>query len=331
MKLIRVIKLRMQGEDVTFLQTKLKEHGFFNERIDGNFGQNTLVAVGNFQIAAGLKADGLVGSLTWNKLKNWGNKPVEIKKSEIKEIDIPHNVSHHGQDGFKIYDFLLNDDEYIKQETRKETIWLHHTAGGSRPDWTIGGWEKDFQKDEQGNPILDEQGNPKVIKVATSYVIGRKSSSTGDTLWDGKVLKAFEDRFWAYHLGINKYNKELNSMSIGIEICNYGPLTLKNGQFFNYVNKPILESEVVELETPFRGFKYWEKYTDSQIDSTRKLILYLSSKWEITIQKGIYNRDWFDYNDGWFSNGGLRSHTQVRKDKFDIFPQKEMIQMLNSL
>ena len=47
--------------------------------------------------------------------------------------------------------------------------------------------------------------------------------------------------------------------------------------------------------------------------------------------KGIYDEDWFEYNDKWFQNGGLRSHTQVRTGKFDVFPQKELIQMLNSL
>ncbi len=330
MRLTRVIKLRMQGDDVTYLQTKLKEHGFFHERIDGNFGQNTLVAVGNFQIAAGLKSDGIVGSLTWNKLQNWGRPQTEVK-IEPKTIDIPNRISYEDANGLRIYDCLLSEEEYIKTETTKETIWLHHTAGGSRPDWTIGGWEKDFQKDDSGNPVLDSNGNPKPIKVGTSFVIGRKSSTTDETIWDGKILRAFEDKYWAYHLGISKYSMSLNSSSIGIEICNYGPLTQKNGQFFNYVNKPIKEKEVVELDIPFRGYKFWERYTDAQLESTRKLIIYLSNKWGIEIQKGIYTRDWFDYNEGWFSNGGLRSHTQVRKDKFDIFPQPEMIQMLNSL
>jgi hypothetical protein len=49
------------------------------------------------------------------------------------------------------------------------------------------------------------------------------------------------------------------------------------------------------------------------------------------IERGVYNEDWFNYNDKWFSLGGLRTHTQVRRDKFDLFPQNEMIQMLNSL
>ena len=45
----------------------------------------------------------------------------------------------------------------------------------------------------------------------------------------------------------------------------------------------------------------------------------------------MYTDEWFDYNESWFKNGGIRSHSQVRKDVLDLFPQKEMIQMLNSL
>lgn len=333
MRLNRVIMLNMSGEDVRFLQTKLMEYGFSKEKVTGFYGQNTLVSVTNFQKAVGLKPDGVVGMVTWNKLLGYNPNPtLDISSPQEPVVaDIPLKVSHIGQDGFKIYDFLLSDEEYIKEEVKKDTIWLHHTAGGSRPDWTIGGWEKDFMKDKKGNPVLDKKGNPIPLKVATHYVIGRKSSSTGDELWDGKILKAFDDRYWAYHLGINgAKSQDLNSKSVAIEVCNYGPLTLgKDGRFYNYVNKPVMDSEVVEVN--FRGYQYWEKYTDNQIESLRRLIIYVKSRWNIEIQSGIYNETWFDYNAAWFTNGGLRSHTQVRTDKYDIFPQKEMMQMLNSL
>lgn len=336
MKLQRVIMLNMSGDDVKFVQTKLKEFGLYNGKIDGFFGQNLLVSVTNFQRKVNIKADGIIGMQTWSQLLNYNPNPivVEEKKPVVNPIknDIPFTPSYIGEDGFMIYDCLLTDEEYNKVDVRKETIYLHHTGGGSRPDWTIRSWEKDYLKDKKGNPVLDKKGNLIPLKVGTQYVIGRKSSSTGDTLWDGKILRAFDDRYWAYHLGIKTKNDELNSKSIGIEICNYGPLKIgKDGKFYNYVNKPIMESEVVELEKPFRGYKYWERYTDKQIESTRKLILYLQNRWGIEIEKGIYNEDWFNYDTKWFTNGGLRSHTQVRKDKFDIFPQKEMIQMLNSL
>jgi len=325
MKLSRILKLKMSGDDIKYLQTKLKEYGFFNERIDGFFGQNTLVSVTNFQRSVGIKADGIVGTLTFNRLNNFGKIPT------IND-GIPHKIHYTNPNGLTIYDYLMDDEEYIKEETKKDTIWLHHTAGGSRPDWSIDGWEKDFVKDKLGRPILDAFGKAQPLRVGTSYVIGRKSSTTDENIWDGKILRAFDDKYWAYHLGVNKNSQELNSKSIGIEFCNYGALTLgKDGRFYNYVNKPIKESEVVKLDNPFRGYEYFERYTDFQLENARKLIHYLINKHAITIEGKIYNEKWFEYDEKWFNTGGIRSHSQVRRDKFDIFPQREMIQMLNSL
>jgi hypothetical protein len=334
MKLKRVLMSKMFGDDIKLMQTKLKQFEFFTDKIDGYFSQNTLIAVTNFQREIGIRADGVVGFQTWGNILSYG-----IDKSEVDPIlesnrskDIPNKVSFIGESGLMIYDNLLSDDEYIKKETQKNTIWLHHTAGGSRPDWTIDGWEKGYQLDKNGQPILDSNGNFKPLKVAAHFVIGRKSSSSDISLWDGKVLKAFDDRYWAYHLGITENSKELNSKSVSIEICNYGQLTPgRDGKFYNYVNKPINNEDVVELSKPFKGYKYWEKYTDVQLESTRKLILYLKNRWNIEIESGIYNEDWFEYDEKWFSLGGLRTHTQVRKDKFDLFPQPELLQMLNSL
>jgi hypothetical protein len=326
MKLKRVLTLRMSGEDVTLLQTMLKEHGFFNERIDGNFGQNLLVSVTNFQRAIGTKADGIVGSLTWNKLMNFG-KPVLIQN------EIPYEISYVNQNGLTVYNYSLSSDLYYQEDIKKETIWLHNTGGGSRPDWSVNGWEKEFEKDLIGNLVLNQDGRIKPLKVGVSYIIGRKSSSNDGKLWDGKILNTFDDKYWAYHLGINNNQSlDLNSKSIGIEFCNYGPLTLGiDGRFYNSVNKVVNERDVVRLDRPYRGYDYFERYTESQLESGRSLILHLINKHAIRIDGKIYNENWFNYNSNYHSNGGIRTHSHIRKDVFDIFPQKEMIQMLNSL
>ena len=326
MKLRRIIRLKMFGDDVRFMQIKLKEFGLFKDKIDGNYEQNTLVSVTSFQKLIGMRPDGIVDPSTWSQIMNYDPNP----KATIVIDNIPLNVSHFGENNFKIYDNLILDNDYIKEETKKETIWLYNTCGGSRPDWSIGSWKSEFQKDGDGNIIMDEN-IPRSLKVASSFVIGRRSS-TGDSMWDGKVLKSFDDKYWAYHLNLQSRNIDINSKSIGIELCNYGPLIRKSdGSFFNCVNKIMNEKEVVELDNEFRGYKYWEKYTDLQIESLRNLIKYLQSKWDINIEKGIYNLDWFQYNNKWISNGGLRSHTQTRSDNSELFPQKELIQMLNSL
>lgn len=323
MKLSRTLTINMSGEDIAYLQTKLKNIGFFNGRISGYFGQDTLLAITNFQRDVGMKVNGTVNSLVWNKLNNYG-------KIITKEPEIVHEISYTTPNGLTIYDSLISEDDYYKDIVKKDIIWLHHSEGGSRPDWTISGWGKEYLKDVSGKLVSDSKGNSIPLKVGKAYVIGRKSSTTDDTSWDGKILRAFDDKYYTYHLGINSANsKDLNSRSIAIEICNYGPLTIgKDGRFYNYVNKPINEKEVVKLDKPFRGYEYFERYTDAQIENLRKLLIYLINKHSIKIEGKIYNEKWFEYNT---KLSGIKSHSNMRVDKYDIFPQKEMIQMLNSI
>ena len=57
--------------DIIQIQTALKRAGHSPGSIDGVFGRKTLMAVERFQRANGLSADGIVGSRTWKKLKNY--------------------------------------------------------------------------------------------------------------------------------------------------------------------------------------------------------------------------------------------------------------------
>jgi peptidoglycan hydrolase-like protein with peptidoglycan-binding domain len=53
------------------IQSALKNAGYYNGPIDGKVGRKTKDAVGEFQKANGLKADGKVGPQTWSKLKKY--------------------------------------------------------------------------------------------------------------------------------------------------------------------------------------------------------------------------------------------------------------------
>ncbi|MEP7129092.1 MAG: hypothetical protein ABI729_09505, partial [Chitinophagales bacterium] len=67
----------------------------------------------------------------------------------------------------------LNKGEYYEEVVKKKTIYLHHTAGGNRPDWTVAGWNADkTKKGEQ-------------LRVATAFVIGGISTTDKDAKWDG--------------------------------------------------------------------------------------------------------------------------------------------------
>ena len=64
------MRLGFQGDAVRTVQRKLKELGYYNGSIDGDFGSETEKAVKAFQKANGLTADGKVGELTLKKLND---------------------------------------------------------------------------------------------------------------------------------------------------------------------------------------------------------------------------------------------------------------------
>lgn len=63
-----LIQIGSQGAEVSELQAALKLLGFFPGGVDGVFGESTAVAVTRFQQSAGIEQDGVVGSVTWNRL-----------------------------------------------------------------------------------------------------------------------------------------------------------------------------------------------------------------------------------------------------------------------
>lgn len=63
-----LLKQGMQGGQVSTVQNRLKDLGYFNQSTTGYFGEITKSAVMKFQKAKGLYADGVVGDATWNKL-----------------------------------------------------------------------------------------------------------------------------------------------------------------------------------------------------------------------------------------------------------------------
>lgn len=227
-----------------------------------------------------------------------------------------------------IQDILLPTNEYVNEVAAKSIIFLHHTAGGHRPDWVVNDWKND--RNAQGNRI----------RVATSFVIGGISTTTGDNTYDGQIVRCFPENKWAYHLGVG--GDTLNKKSIGIEICNYGPLTFEAGRgYVNYVNKVVPNSLVIELAQPFRGFRFYHRYTDRQLDSVNELVHHLATSFGINLNLGLkvqINANMansaaaFELNANALNgNAGVWTHTNVRSDKSDCSPQLPLIQLLRGL
>lgn len=70
-------------ESVSYLQATLKLLGFYSGGVDGTYSQSTQEAVAQFQTAAGIVADGIVGPSTWAKLLPTPEAAQPIPVSEV--------------------------------------------------------------------------------------------------------------------------------------------------------------------------------------------------------------------------------------------------------
>jgi len=218
-----------------------------------------------------------------------------------------------------IVQYPLPDDQYFKEEIKKTQIYIHHTAGGANAINVIEGWKKDS------------------VRIGTALVVAGKPSKTSKYK-EGEIYQAFPSKYWAYHLGLKKdvFEKRgivytaLDKVSVGIEICNWGQVTLTDKGWETYVGSTIPESEVVEYSTPFRGYRHYHKYTNAQLESTKNLLQFLCDK--LNIPKTFAKEKFFDINEDALKGvSGIYTHINVRTDKNDCHPQPELIQMLESL
>lgn len=218
----------------------------------------------------------------------------------------------------KVTQASFSSDQYIKEEYKKTQIYLHHTAGNSNPLAVFKYWGENKER------------------IATCVVVGGKPGVSKGWI-DGEVVQGFSAKYWAYHLGLKestfqKYGtpyRSLDKTSIGIEICNWGQLTYKNGKFYNYVNREVPKDEVTELPVTYRGFKFYHTYTDAQIATVKELLIAWKTHFNIPIH---YNPDIWDITPRALKGEpGVYTHNSVRIDKVDVSPQPNLIEMLKSL
>lgn len=296
-----VLKVGDKGQKVAEVQKMLSILGY-DLVIDGDYGGKTKRSVKAFQKKTGLMNDGVVGQSTYDALKAHVSR-----KRAWKASDNP--VSHQSDSSISINrNHRLSSGQYIQQRKEKKQIFLHFTAGGPNAKNVIDYWDSNEPR------------------VATPYVIDG----------DGDIYECYDPDYWSYHLGIKGTKGRLDKASVGIEICNYGPLKLKDGKYYawpgDYSKKSIPQNEVYSLPRGFRGFQYYQSFTDGQINATERLCEHLIEKYDIEVQYE-FDYSWFDYDNEVIRQTlpGIWSHTTVRKDKFDLYPDHRILEMLNRL
>jgi hypothetical protein len=292
-----LIKKGSRGPNVKIVQE------FLEIGTDGVFGPGTEAAVKEWQRKNGLTADGIVGPATWDAM---GLATTDNSEKTFET-----------ENGLIVNRHFLPEGEYKSGITKKEYAFIHHTAGWHNPYKTIDSWGRDSRG-----------------AVATEFVLGGQSIKGNDETYDGEMVQAFPEGHYGWHLGKNG-SQYMHTHSVGIEVNNFG--YLKNGK--TYAGTTVHESQIVTLPKPFRGFKDWHRYSDKQIEALRLWILWIAERDNIDVRAGLVEEvkkngaDGFEFNENAYYGKvkGMWTHTNTRKDKFDMFPQQELLDMLLSL
>lgn len=292
-----ILKKVTRGKEVKELQE------FLGTEPDGIFGSGTEAAVKKWQSENGLTPDGIVGPATWDAMG-------------IATTDSSENV-YSTENGLIVNKHFLPPGEYKNGPINPEWVFLHHTAGWHNPYKCIDSWGR------------DNRG-----AVATEFVLGGPSIKGNDETYDGEMVQAFPEGNYGWHLGKNGSQK-MHINSVAIEVCNFG--WIKDGK--TYAGTKADESQIVTLEKPFRGYKTWHRYSDKQIEAIRLWLLWIAERDGIDIRSGLpalikeKGASAFEFNeDAYYGKvKGLWTHTNTRKDKVDMFPQQELMDMLVGL
>ena len=229
-------------------------------------------------------------------------------------LALKEKVDLHQLDLKKIHQVNFPDYQYYRKQTKKDKIVLHHTVSGQGVEGDINWWLTT------------------TARIATHIIID----------WKGEIYQCYSSKYWAHHLGVHaQNNRELNKTSIGVEIDSWGGLVRYNRNWYpaiwsSQVKKyvpittmhPIPKENVFEIPEGYRGFYGFEKYTNEQLISLEKLLIYWHNRYGISLK---YNENMWDVNEDALSGKpGIWTHTSFRQDKSDCYPDPRLIGLLKS-
>jgi len=275
--------------------------------------QRVVSAESMFAAGSFVEGEGVSGNSSWYANEGateflWAGatdhpNPVEAKLDEegphttdlMERIDVPPPAPALPTSLSINRTLALPSKEYYVQETRKDLVVLHFTAG-STARGAIDSWRKDPQH------------------VATAYVVDL----------DGTIYEAFDPRYWAYHLGI-KGSSVHEKRSIGIEIVNVGPLKEVGGNLnwwykdFGTVFCPLTDTSRYK-EKAFRNIRYFADFPQAQVVAVASLVRHLCDQFEIPLELTPEAKR-YSFDPTFYANyRGITSHANFRQDKWDIGP-----------
>ncbi|MEF9934998.1 MAG: peptidoglycan-binding protein [Clostridium sp.] len=173
-RVIKVTSPLMKGEDIRAIQDKLNYLGYKAGTADGIYGNTTKEAVIQFQIDKGLTADGIVGSMTWNKI--FSSSPSESGYSRLIKVTSPlmrGDDVRAVQNRLSYLGYNVGTIDGIYGNTTKEVVIQFQIAQGIGVDGVVGPstWRMLFSSSANGT------GYSRVIKVTSPLMRGEDIKS----------------------------------------------------------------------------------------------------------------------------------------------------------
>ena len=223
----------------------------------GIYDEFTEAAVRNFQLRNSLMPTGVVDSDTAELLIPVTDSDDEIivpepspdVTTDRSEVVVEYKVNtkklprYTVVNGKKLANYLT--------PSKKEYLFLHHTAGWENPYRVVDDW------------ALDARG-----PVATQFVIGGINCQTLSDKYDGEIVQCIDYSDYAWHNGLGNSPMQINA--VAIELCNFGFVKkVGSDQYQTYIGRSIDRTQVIDLGINWRGYRYFHRYSDRQLSSLR--------------------------------------------------------------
>jgi peptidoglycan hydrolase-like protein with peptidoglycan-binding domain len=198
-----------RGTEVTTLQQRLQELGYFQGNITGYFGSLTKQAVSRFQEAKGLTADGVVGTNTQALLQG----QAKVSKASVKEYSSPIlRIGDRGSDVSAIQESLAvagfsGGRNGVFDTVTQEAVKRFQQAKGLTVDGIVG------SQTRAALPAIGGSNPTPVAKTPTSQpdikALQKRLQARGfyggsiDGLWGPLTQAAVESAQRAYDVGAN--------------------------------------------------------------------------------------------------------------------------------
>lgn len=167
------------------------------------------------------------------------------------------------------------------------------------------------------------QGNNHIKRLYKKRFGKTKTWCTYTISREGVIYQHYDPKFYSDFIGI----KDTDRKSISVVLENMGALYYDYDQdgYFNWIGEQCDEDVIIEKN--WKGYRYWESYTDEQHDSVIQLCEELCNRFKIDVDSLGYNvmsAKAYEFN-------GIITRSNLNPDFNDVNPSFDFKYFMNGL